>query len=94
VTITVRSATAADLPALVPLFHEMEVHYDGPAVAPPEAEIRTALGRYVFAPDSRVDLLMAEADGRLLGFLSPLFPAQRCTPALFLKDSRAASAGR
>ncbi len=39
-------------------------------------------------PETRIDLLVAEADGRLLGFafLSTLFPAQRCTPALFLKD--------
>jgi GNAT superfamily N-acetyltransferase len=87
-TITVRSATVADLPALVPLFREMEVHYDGPAVAPSGAEIRAALERHVFARESRIDLLVAEADGRLLGFafLSTLFPAQRCTPALFLKD--------
>ena len=87
-TIDVRPATAADLPALAALFHEMEVHYDGPAAAPPAAEIRAALERHVFAPDSRVDLLVAEAGGRLLGFafVSTLFPAARCTPALFLKD--------
>jgi GNAT superfamily N-acetyltransferase len=42
----------------------------------------------VFARESRVDLLVAEAAGRLLGFafVSTLFPAARCTPALFLKD--------
>jgi GNAT superfamily N-acetyltransferase len=87
-TIDVRPAAPADLPALAALFHEMEVHYDGPAVAPHEAEIRAALERHVFAPESRVDLLVAEARGRLLGFafLSTLFPAARCTPALFLKD--------
>ena len=87
-TLIVRPATAADLPALVALFHEMEVHYDGPAAAPSAAEIRTALERHVFARESRIDLLVAEAEGRLLGFafVSTLFPAQRCTPALFLKD--------
>ena len=87
-TITTRLATAADLPALAALFREMEVHYDGPAAAPAEAEIVAALQRHVFAPEARVDLLVAEAGGRLLGFAfaSMLFPAARCTPALFLKD--------
>jgi GNAT superfamily N-acetyltransferase len=87
-TINVRPATAADLPALATLFHEMEVHYDGPAAAPPESVIREALARHVFARESRVDLLVAEAGSRLLGFafLSTLFPAAHCTPALFLKD--------
>src|SRR5882672_3434995 len=87
-SINVRPAAAADLPALTALFHEMEVHYDGPAIAPPESAIRAALERHVFAPGSRIDLLVAEAGGRLLGFafVSTLFPAARCTPALFLKD--------
>jgi len=82
------TATAADLPALAALFREMEAHYDGPAAAPAEAEIVAALQRHVFAPEARVDLLVAEAGGRLLGFAfaSMLFPAARCTPALFLKD--------
>jgi len=44
----------------------------------------------VFAPDSRIDLLVAEAGGRLLGFafVSRWFPAARCTPALFLRHLR------
>lgn len=85
--IDVRPATVADLPALVALFHEMEVHYDGPA-APAETVIRAALERHVFAPEARIDLLVADAGGRLLGFafLSTLFPAAHCTPALFVKD--------
>jgi GNAT superfamily N-acetyltransferase len=87
-TIDVRAATAADLPALAALFHEMEVHYDGPASAPAEAVIRAALERHVFAPEARIDLLVAGSGGRLLGFafLSMLFPAAHCTPALFVKD--------
>jgi GNAT superfamily N-acetyltransferase len=87
-TIETRLAKPADLAALTALFREMEVHYDGPAAAPTEAEIRTALERHVFAAEARVDLLVAEADSRLLGlaFVSTLFPAARCTPALFLKD--------
>src|SRR6185295_19455047 len=86
--IDVRPAAAADLPALAALFHEMEVHYDGPAAAPAEAVIRAALERHVFAPEARIDLLVADAGGRLLGFalLSTLFPAAHCTPALFVKD--------
>lgn len=87
-TIATRPAKPADLAALTALFREMEVHYDGPAAAPTEAEIRAALERHVFAPEARTELLVAEVDGRLLGFafISTLFPAARCTPALFLKD--------
>jgi GNAT superfamily N-acetyltransferase len=87
-TIETRPAAAADLPALTALLHEMEVHYEGPAAAPTEAAIRTALERHVFAPEARIDLLVAESGGRLLGFafVSTLFPADRCAPALFLKD--------
>jgi GNAT superfamily N-acetyltransferase len=86
--ITVRLATAADLPAVTALFYEMEAHYGGPAAAPAEVEIVAALQRHVFARDSRIDLLVADSDGRLLGFafVSTLFPAERCTPALLLKD--------
>ena len=87
-TIEIRPATPGDLPAVTALFREMEVHYDGPAAAPAEAEIVAALQRHVFAPDSRIDLLVAESGGRLLGFafVATLFPAARCTSALFLKD--------
>jgi GNAT superfamily N-acetyltransferase len=95
-TTDVRPATAADLPALAALFHEMEVHYDGQAAAPAESAIRTALERHVFAAGSRIDLLVAEAGGRLLGFafVSTLFPAARCTSALFLKDIFVSAAER
>jgi hypothetical protein len=75
-TITTRPATATDLPALVALFHEMEVHYDGPAAAPAEVEIVAALQRHAFAPEARVDLLVAEAGGRLRGFaFARVYPA-------------------
>jgi len=95
-SIAVRPAAPADLPALVALFRAMEVHYDGPAAAPAEAAIQAALERHVFAPDARVDLLVAEERSRLLGFafLSTLFPAHDCTPALFLKDIFVAAAER
>lgn len=83
----VRPATAADLPALTALFHEMEAHYEG-AAAPDEEAVRSALERHVFAADSTIDLLVAETDGTLLGFasVSMLFPAAFLAPALFLKD--------
>ena len=86
-TITVRPAVPTDLPALIPLCHEMDVYYNGPE-AVPTVEIRAALERQVFAPQARVDLLVAEAEGRLLGFAlaATLFPAERWSPALFLKD--------
>jgi GNAT superfamily N-acetyltransferase len=85
--ITVRLATAADLPALVPLFREMEVHYEGSA-AMSEAAIRSALERRVFAAEACASALVAEDARRLLGyaFVSPLFPARAGTPALFMMD--------
>jgi GNAT superfamily N-acetyltransferase len=95
-SLAVRPAVPADLPALVALFRAMEMQYDGRAAAPSEAAIRTALERHVFAPESRVDLLVAEDGGRPLGFafVSTLFPAQSCTPALFLKDIFVAAEAR
>jgi GNAT superfamily N-acetyltransferase len=92
---TVRPATVADLPALTALFHEMEVHYEGPA-APGESAVRSALERHVFAAGSGVHVLVAEGDGRLLGFacVSMLFPAAFLAPALFLKDIFVSAAAR
>lgn len=83
----IRVATAADLPAVAALLHEMAVDYDGPA-APSAAAVRAALERHVFAAGSGIDLLVAEAGGRLLGLasVSTLFPAAGCAPALFIKD--------
>lgn len=85
--ITVRLATATDLPALVPLFREMELHYEGPA-AMSEAAIRVSLERRVFAAEACAAALVAEEARRLLGyaFVSPLFPAHAGTPALFMMD--------
>src|SRR5262249_56645538 len=85
--ITVRLATAADLPALAALVREMELHYEGPA-AMSEAAIRSALERRVFAAEACASALVAEEALRLLGyaFVSPLFPAQAGTPALFMMD--------
>src|SRR5215468_10843586 len=60
-SIDIRPATPADLPALTALFREMEVHYGGPAAAPMETEIRAALERHVFAPEARVALMVAAA---------------------------------
>jgi len=83
----VRPATAADLPALAALFHELERHYDG-AAALDEPAIRRALERQVFGARTGIEILVAESGGRLLGLasLSTVFPAARFAPALFLKD--------
>jgi GNAT superfamily N-acetyltransferase len=83
----VRLATAADLPALTALCHEMERHYDGP-VAVGEDAVRQALERQVFGARSGIEILVAEADGALLGLatLATVFPADRFAPALLMKD--------
>jgi ribosomal protein S18 acetylase RimI-like enzyme len=84
---TIRLATAADLPALTALCHEMERHYDGSAAVGEEA-VRRALKQQVFAGRSGPEVLVAEADGALLGLatVSIVFPADRFAPALFMKD--------
>jgi GNAT superfamily N-acetyltransferase len=91
---SIRAATAADLPALTALCREMERHYDGPA-AVDEAVIRLALARQLSEP-SGVEILVADAAGRLLGLatVSVVFPATRFAPALFLKDIYVAAEAR
>jgi GNAT superfamily N-acetyltransferase len=83
----VRLAAAADLPALTALCHEMERHYDGPAAVGEDA-VRQALERQVFGARSGIEVLVAEADGALLGLatLATIFPADRFAPALLMKD--------
>jgi GNAT superfamily N-acetyltransferase len=94
-TITVRLATPADLPLLVPLYREMEVQYEGPA-AMSEATIRSALERQVFVAEASASALIAEEANRLLGyaFISPLFPASAGTHALFIMDVFVSAAER
>jgi GNAT superfamily N-acetyltransferase len=88
-------AAPADLPALAALFHEMEVHYDGPA-ASPEVAVRAALARHIFAAGSPIEVIVAEGDGGLLGLasVSLVFPAEGMAPALFMKDIYVAAAAR
>jgi ribosomal protein S18 acetylase RimI-like enzyme len=83
----VRLATADDLPALTALCHEMEQHYDGHASVG-EDVVREALKEQLFGARRGIDVLVAEADGNLLGLatVSMIFPAARFAPALFMKD--------
>jgi GNAT superfamily N-acetyltransferase len=73
----------------------MEVHYDGSA-ASPEAVVRAALARHVFAAGSPVEVIVAEGGGGLLGLasVSLVFPAEGMAPALFMKDIYVTAAAR
>lgn len=83
------------MPALVVLCHEMERHYDGPAAVEAPV-IRRALTQQLSDPRSGAQILVAEADGRLLGLatVSVVFPATRFAPALFMKDIYVAAEAR
>ena len=85
-TPAIREATARDLSALVPLFKEMEDHYEGSA-ALGLREVRTRLAHWLETNRDSV-MLVAFAGDRPLGHavLCPLFPAGDLTTAWFLKD--------
>lgn len=85
--IEVRPATAADQPALVPLFHEMERFYQGPAAIDPETVARR-LTAGVFASGAPAEILIAERGGRLAGFacFSTIFPGKGLSLQFYLKD--------
>lgn len=90
----VRVAMADDIERLAALFVEMNRYYDDPPGD--EAAIAAALRRHVFAPASGIEMLVAEIDGRLVGFasLSLLFPVDGVKPALYLKELFVSGAAR
>jgi len=84
---TCRLATAADAAALGALFHENARHYScdrAPALEAMTAHVRDE----VLAPHANVEILLAEAGGKAIGFASfaVLHPAPDLTGQLFLKD--------
>jgi GNAT superfamily N-acetyltransferase len=54
----IRPATAADIPALLPMIHALAAHHGDPPACTPEALLRDAFG-----PDPWVTLLLAEGAG-------------------------------
>jgi ribosomal protein S18 acetylase RimI-like enzyme len=93
--ITVRLATPADRAPLARIFQEMETYYEGHnAVSVAVAE--AALDRFVFAPGSGVQVMVAEEDGRFVAMasFSATFPSQDLTGGLFVKDVYVAAPAR
>lgn len=91
--ITYRTARIEDLDALLPLFLEMERHYDGAdAIAAEEALPRLRAG---LLAASHGALIVAFAD-RPVGFaaLYPMFPGDRLESVWFLKELYVAAGAR
>lgn len=91
--ITYRKAGIEDLDALLPLFLEMERHYDGPAaIAAPDALPRLRAG---LLADPGGALIVAFAD-RPVGFaaLYRMFPGDRLESVWFLKELYVAESAR
>ena len=87
--ITTRHHTPADAAALVPLFQEMQRHYDVPC--PPEATILRDLAKL---PEG-VGMLVAETD-QIVGFgaFGAIYPGPHLKPGLFLKELFVAESAR
>lgn len=82
-----RLATAADHAAVTELFYLCDLHYWGdkaPSVEAMAAHIRD----HVLTEAAKVEILLAEAEGKALGFatFAVLYPAPDLGGQLFLKD--------
>jgi ribosomal protein S18 acetylase RimI-like enzyme len=93
--VIVRLATSADRAPLAQIFHDMETYYEGhKAVSVAVAE--AALDRFVFAPGSGIQVMVAEERGRFVAMatFSTMFPSQDLTGGLFVKDIYVIAAAR
>ena len=81
----VRSATLADLPAVLVLMRELAVHED---LAQYFSITTEDLARYCFGSPARAEVLVAELDGALVGFASLMnqLSLWRACDYLFLDD--------
>jgi GNAT superfamily N-acetyltransferase len=93
--VIVRLATSADRAPLAGLFHDMEAYYEG-TKAVSVAVAAAALDRFVFAPGSGVQVMVAEEGGRFVAMasFSTTFPSQDLTGGLFVKDVYVVAAAR
>lgn len=90
----IRLATLSDVPALLPLCREMEVHYQGDA-AIDEGTARKRLNHWFEKTQDSV-MLVATQGPDMLGHavICPLFPAGDLSTAWFLKDIYVSHAAR
>ena len=85
--IVCRPATSADAAALAELFHLCDRHYWGDKAAP-LAEIAVHVRDRVLADDASAGILLAEADGKAVGFacFALLYPAPDCGGQVYMKE--------
>lgn len=86
-TVTCRMATAADHAAVSELFYRCDLHYWGDKAPTAEAMAKHVRG-HVLAESANVEIVLAELDGKAVGFASfaVLYPAPDLGGALYLKD--------
>jgi GNAT superfamily N-acetyltransferase len=85
--VTCRLATTADRAAVADLFHLCDRHYMGDKAPSPE-RIADYVRTQVLTPDPTVEILLAEADRRAIGFASfaLLYPGPNLGAQLYMKD--------
>ncbi|NIA67562.1 GNAT family N-acetyltransferase [Pelagibius litoralis] len=85
--VTCRRATTADHAAVAELFYRCDLHYWGDK-APTAEDMAAHVREHVLAETAKVEILLAEMDGKTVGFASfaVLYPAPDLGGALFLKD--------
>lgn len=90
-TSCIRRAGEGDAAGVARLFAEMQENYGDPVPAAAAEEAAAAA-----IADPALRLLVAEADGAILGFavVNPSFPARRLSRGLVLKDLYVAAAAR
>jgi hypothetical protein len=85
--LSVRTAVEDDVPALAELFAEMDQFYGATEIEPAEERERQ-IRAMVFGDHAAAYVLVAYADGQLVGFASYsfLWPAVGLTQSLYLKE--------
>lgn len=84
---TISKCPAADWPALIDIFIEMENYYhDLPAITP--QEMGDYLRDSVFNPTAGTSVYISRQDGEITGFacVSIMFPAPRFSGQMFIKE--------
>ena len=85
--VQIRAATADDSSVVAALLHATDVHYWGDA-APAPADYDRMVRDRVLAPGSGWEMVLAELDGRAVGYVTfvVLYPAPDLGAALYMKE--------
>jgi GNAT superfamily N-acetyltransferase len=83
--LSIRSVTAADLPAVLGLVQALA---DYEKLPPPDADARARLGAELLAQPPRLEALIAELDGQVVGYAAHFmtYSTFLARPTLYLED--------